>query len=505
MLNFYVAPEHLSSLKALVNAEFRLHEVVQLYDLSALQQSESDACHLITHQTIKLALDWHNQQPPFLLPYPLPLSPAHFLAVAYTLLGNFEMAYQHAEQSPALLHDIDALNRIQHGIQVNLPPEPTEFSNPLEEYRYWHNAAVIAHYAETTHFVHYSLIRRYYERAFDLAPNDEFRAFTGKHWATLLLDADELNAADQLLSACIGFAISETATIELRNLQSGVWMKQLHVPYDPVLLENIKTTLWQVLQYYENHEQPIQAALLLVDASQVANYTDSFAESLGYINRAIQLLEQEEMPELVANAQYRKATLLFTWAQQGHSQFFRPAMDAYHQALKVFTKDQTPDIFAEIQHHLGVIYSEIPDEVKKKSVWAAISVSSFKEAFGYFTRETNPYEYARLCNSYANALTKYPEAKLTDNYAKALDFYREALQIRTADEYPYERTLTLLNFLESAWLMSLTDETQQQALFEEMTLNAEEILTLVEDPKLCKEAEEHLQRLAVLKEKLSIA
>jgi len=210
-------------------------------------------------------------------------------------------------------------------------------------------------------------------------------------------------------------------------------------------------------------------------------------------------LEQENVPELVANAQYRKATLLYTWAQNGNPQFFRPAMDAYQQAVKVFTKDNTPEVFAEIQHHLGVIYSEIPDEIKVKSVWAAVSVSSFKEALSYFTRETHPYEYARICNSYANALTKYPEAKLTDNYAKALDFYRQALQIRTADEYPYERALTILNFLETAWQVSVPEMEAQQQLFEEMTEKAGEVFRLVDDRKLLNEAEHHIKLLKQLK------
>lgn len=104
----------------------------------------------------------------------------------------------------------------------------------------------------------------------------------------------------------------------------------------------IKQTLWEVLQYYERGQNYIQTALLLIDASQIANYSDSFSESLGYISRAVQLLEQENVPELVANAQYRKATLLYTWAQNGNPQFFRPAMDAYQQAVKVFTKENTP-------------------------------------------------------------------------------------------------------------------------------------------------------------------
>jgi tetratricopeptide (TPR) repeat protein len=499
MLFIFTNQPQVAAIQQIIDAEFRLNEVVSVKDMAEID-GDFEIKHLIIKENaIWLPIDWANEAPPYLLDYPLHFTKNNLLAVVYTKLNNYEQAYPQAEASATLLKDIDTLNCIQHGVAISMPETPEKFETDFDEYRFWHNAAAIAHYAELTHFVHYSVNRRYYERAFDLAPNDEFKAFTGKHWATLLLDAEELGTAEQLLTECIAFAISDNAKFELMNLQYGVWMKQLTAPYDPVLLEKIKQTLWEVLQYYERTQNQVQIALLLIDASQIANYSDSFSESLGYISRAVQLLEQENVPELVANAQYRKATLLYTWAQNGNPQFFRPAMDAYQQAVKVFTKENTPEVFAEIQHHLGVIYSEIPDEIKVKSVWAAISVSSFKEALNYFTRETHPYEYARICNSYANALTKYPEAKLTDNYAKALDFYRQALEIRTADEYPYERVLSILNFLEAAWQVSVPEPERQQQLFEEMNTYAHQVLHLVDDPKLQTEAHLHLQRLMELR------
>lgn len=500
MLSIFTPSQHFDALRQLIDAEPRLGEVVAVKDLAQIGTSADKHFLVVKDKAIWLPLDWPNAAPPLLFASPMEYTPAHLLAMVFTKLSNFERAYEVAALNPSLLEDIDTLNCIQHGVAIQVPEPPSHFENPFEEYRFWHNAAVIGHYAELSQFVHYSVVRRYYERAFDLAPNDEYRAFTGKHWATLLLDADELASADALLHDCVGFAISEEAKIELMSVQYGVWMKQLSAPYDLTLLEKVKKTLWEVLQHYERSQQSVQVALLLIDASQIANYADSFAESLGYISRAIQLLEQEQLPELVANAQYRKATLLYTWAQNGNPQFYRPAMDAYQQAVRVFTKENAPEVFAEIQHHLGVIYSEIPDDAKVKSVWAAVSVGSFKEALSYFRLETHPYEYARVCNSYANALTKYPEARLSDNYAKALEFYREALLVRTAYEYPYERALTILNFLEAAWQVSVPEPERQRQLLEEMNALAHELPQLIADPQLLTEAQLHLQKLQALRE-----
>nr|WP_293841934.1 hypothetical protein [uncultured Arsenicibacter sp.] len=499
MLTIFVPAAEQLSVQQLIDAEYRLNEVVFVRDLSQVGDEQAARHLIVKGEEIWLPIDWANEAPPYLLAYPLALTAENLLAVVYTRLNNYESAYEKAAENPALLRDIDLLNCIQHGVAVGFPQEPDAFDSPFEEYRFWHNSAVLGHYGELTRFVHYSVIRRYYERAFDLAPNDEWRAFTGKHWATLLLDADELAEAGALLADCIRFAISEDALYELKNVQYGVWMKQLTAPYAPDLLSRIKDTLWDVLQYYERNGRPVQVALLLIDAAQIANFSDSFSEALGYVNRAIQLLEEEGIPELTGNAQYRKGTLLYTWAQNGNPQFFRAAMEAYQQALKVFTKENAPEAFAEIQHHLGVIYSEIPDEVKKKSVWAAVSMSSFREALTYFTRETHPYEYARICTSFANALTKFPEAKLSDNYTRALSYYDEALDIRTATEYPYERVLTILNFLEAAWFVSVPEAVQQQTLFAKMTRLAQEVPNLVDDPKLIAEADKQLTMLAQLK------
>ena len=498
MLTLLVIPSIIEEVRQLISGQFRLNEVVSVVSTEALDQEIEGEVLFVKEEGIRPAIPWSNDTPPYLFPDPIKFASDTFLAMVYCRLNNYEQAYAYTQDNPALLTEIDTLNCIQHGVALALPEIPEAFESPYEEYRFWHNIAIIAHYAEITRFVHFSVIRRYYERAFDLAPNDELKAFTGKHWATLLLDAEELITADRLLTDCIAIALSEEARLELMSVQYGVWLKKISAPYDPVLLEKLKNHLWEVLQHYERKQNKTQIALLLIDASQVANFSDSFSESLGYINRAIQLLEEERLTELVASAQYRKGTLLFTWAQNGNPQFYRPAMDAYQQAIRVFTKEKAPETFAEIQHYLGVIYSEVPDEVKKKSVWAAVSVSAFKEALSYFTREAFPYEYARICNNYANALTKYPEAKLTDNYSKALDFYREVLEIRTAEEYPYERALTLLNFLEAAWQVSVPENKQQQRLFTEMKTRAEEANQLVDDPQLVQEVQKHLAALEQL-------
>ena len=278
--------------------------------------------------------------------------------------------------------------------------------------------------------------------------------------------------AENILLAAVDYALSDDAKTELKNALVAVWMKKLVVPYDKPLLAHVKNTLWDILQTFEKQGRALETAMTLVDASHIANISDSFAESLGYISRAIDIFRKEEATELLGNAQYRKATLLYTWAKSGNPQFLKGAMDAYQQALKVFNREDTPSVFADIQHHLGVIYSEIPDEIKKKGIWASVSSSSFNEALNFYTEEDYPYEHAMVCNSFGNAMTKYPTAIHSDNYEKALFYYQKALTIRTADKYPIERALTLLNFLEASWQVGSGTKDSDAHRFRDMIAKA---------------------------------
>lgn len=113
------------------------------------------------------------------------------------------------------------------------------------------------------------------------------------------------------LLAAVNYALSDDAKTELKSALVAVWMKKMVVPYDQALLSHIKNTLWDVLQVYEKQGRALETALTLVDASYIANISESFAESLGYISRAIDIFRKENAIELLANAQYRKGTLLY--------------------------------------------------------------------------------------------------------------------------------------------------------------------------------------------------
>lgn len=503
MLSIYTTPGLIDQIAGIIRTENRLEELIQVYNSLERSPVASDLSLIVDSHGMRLPIDWENLGPPYLLPATIPFNSDNLLGLIFTKLGNGEKAWSYLQQNQSLLFEIGISSRLRHGYQIDLaewhPLSPGPGSGAIfEQYRNLHNAAVVRHYGFITEDIPLETIRHYYEQALDQCPHNEYAAFTGRQYATLLTDTGELEAAAQLLEDKLQNQLSSDARMALKTALTQVWMKQLTVPYDPVLLANLKDTLWEVLQYNEKHERQAEIGLLLLDTAHIANISESFAEALGYVTRAARIFESEGLEELAGQAQLRKGTLLYTWAQQGNPQFYKPAIEAYQQALKVFRQELTPDVFADIHHHLAVLYSEMPSESKKKGIWAGIASSSFQEALNYYNRADFPYEYGMICNNYGNALTKFPQAVHSDNYEKALFYYQEALAVRTT-AFPYERAISLLNFLEASWKVSNDQDELNEERFAEMLAKAREVKTLPVDAGMWQEAEKHLELLAELR------
>lgn len=502
MLSIFATTKLHDLINTIIQQEERLDELVTVIDILTQRPSLDANTIIIKNGEIGFPLDWANSQPPFLLPEEIELNTANLLGIIFAKLNNYEKAYFYLKKTnDSLFKELDFINRLQHGFFID-PNELTSKYTPFEDYRLMHNQAILRHYASTSTNFDLEKTTYFYKEALKTAPSEEHHAFTTRQFALLYIDTRQANAVTQLLETIPSNKLSKAAKTAIKHTQCQAWLQQLTAPYDKTLLEKIKNTLWEVLQVYEKSGRSVEAGLLLLDAAHIANISDSFSESLGYVTKAIRIFESENLIELAGNAHFRKGTLLYTWAQNGNPQFFKPAIESYQEALKVFTKEVAPNVFADIHHNLAVIYSDIPTDSKKKSIWAGVSVSSFNEALDFYTKEQYPYEYGRICNNYGNAFTKFPQAVLTDHFEKALFYYQEALDVRPPNQ-PYERAMTLLNFLEASWKVGNDDKGFNTERYEDMVQKANEVKSLVEDADMLAEADKHLGLLAKLKEAVS--
>ena len=446
----------------------------------------------VKNRCISCPLDWQDAAPPYVLPT-LDFSPEYLLALAFFKLGNQQVAFQHLSDNAPLYQHLMLIAHLQHAYGLTTLTTQIAQSAP-------HNWAIVHHYGNLVPQVDFNTVKKYYDQALANTHEPEIQAFTAKHYANLLLDAQMENEAAALLKRVLALSsISQTARYSLQTLLSQILLAQLSIPYDEALLNQLVAMQQECIQFFEKIGWKVNAALLLIDASEAANMQQNYPQSLKFINQAIQYFKAEEIPQFLGEAIYRKATLLYTWSKNGSPQYYKSAINAFQDALKFFKKETLPHKFAEIHHNLGVLYAEIPVADQEQAIWAAFSASSFQQALEFYNKVSYPYQYAMVCNNYAIALMNFPPAKLHDNYQKAADLFEEALQIRQANNYPFERALTLMNQLELYWLTHNENEQAAQQKYQQMIGKVQEIRQLVDDATLLEQANAHLTQLEKLK------
>ncbi|NJL11777.1 MAG: hypothetical protein HC913_01300 [Microscillaceae bacterium] len=492
-------------LQQFLQLEPRLDELLTWQDLAQKEPPFSAWVICLKEESLYFPLDWQNHLPPYLLPNGLAVCQDLVLGTIFGKLGNLEKATAYLGASHPLLKDFQALQALQHEWLLQeewLSGDAERAEEAFEAYRIAHNQAIAAHYGSWASPPELLALHARYQEALALAPTPDYQAFTLWQYAGLLTDIGDAPEAQAQLEKMLRQRLSLPAEHSLKSLLATLLMQEIRVPYDWSLITQAKHLVWETMQYFESTGQTGEWALRLIDASEIANLHESYSESLSYINKAIQMLREEELPELLGQAQERKGTLLYTWAQSGQPQFYRGALQAWQEALKIFKKETEPARYAQIQHYLGVIFAEMPDEAQKKQLWATQSIRAFQEALLFFNEADYPYEYAQICNNFANALSKFPAALRADHYAQAIALYEKALAVRT-NAWPYERAITLLNYLEAHWFQTQDEARlglpQMQALWQTMQGMAEEVLRLVDDAVLKKEAEAHLRNLEELK------
>lgn len=446
----------------------------------------------VNEDSVGLSLDWYDQEPPYLFPK-VALTQDNLLALIFYRLGNHQKAFEFVEESNPLYNHLLIASYLNFGYEIS--NELLQFCEQDSA----HNAAIVNYYGVLENAPNLIQLKQLFETALGNSKNDEERVFTGKHYINLLLDSNEFIEAEKTAKNLREVAISDDARQAMDVHLAAALMGQLQVPYALESLDDILELQLKCIGFYESKKQEVQAGLLLVDAAEIANYKEDYITSKELINKSITYFKEADIPEFLGEAGFKKAVLLYTWSKNGHPQYYKAAINAFQDVLKVYKRDSHPQKFADVHHNLALIYSEIPVSPEEKPMWTAFCASSFKEVLAFYTKEEYPYEYAMASHNYATALMHFPPAKIHDNLEKAAGLFKDALEIRTAERYPFERALTLLNQLELEWLTNNENQEAELRKYEDMKSKAEEVKRLIADPQLLQRANRHLEELEKLK------
>ncbi|GEM_PF-4369001 len=280
---------------------------------------------------------------------------------------------------------------------------------------------------------------------------------------------------------------------------SDQWPRWVDAPSSEAR-ETFKQLLWDTLTFYQQLDahHPFVPDLYQMTA-QFAMADSSWSEALNYIGKAIDGFETLGDEGAQLQALRTKGYILWAWAQNGQPQFFDQALKVLQQVARQVYKDDNPEMYADLQHTIGIILAQKPVDAKKRGIMAGMAETAFQEAMQTARQYGMDQLYARICNNYGNALQSFPDSRWTDKYDKALFYYQEALDRRPADQFAEERARILANYLEASWHAG-NAEAFSQSRYEDMKQRAEEILQLTQNPELCQQAQQTLQLLEKLKQ-----
>nr|WP_287937507.1 hypothetical protein [Algoriphagus sp.] len=496
MIKVFCEKSFWDTIKDIVFFDFKIQEWVAFADIQTMKPSATAEHLIIEKNLISFPVDWQNTMPPYLLPEKIVFKEDIFMALVMLRLGEVEKSLHLVRKEPAIKSEIEIVSNLILGEFLDPGMLSVETYQEFDDYRLMHNHAIIRHYGQVSNP---SQIEYFYKDAVMSAPSEEYAAFSALHYFNFLFDEGRFAEAEGQLRKIHIAEVSLEGKMKIQANLAHLHTQLLSPPYDEKRLQELKDKLWQCVTYYDIHGFRIEEAQCLLDAGFIASISESFAEALGYYTKATKIFGEEGMEEFRFQALLQKARLLTTWAQNANPQFYKPAMDAYQQASRFFTREYFPMAYAEIQENLGIIYSEIPDEAKKKSVWAAVSASSFLEALSIYTKEEFPHDYARVCTHYGNALMKYPQAVRSDNFVKALSYFQEALSVRDAHNYPVERSITLINYLEACWNADNSQDENNPGRLFEMQQRIDELMEMNAGDVFIQEARVHQEKLNQLR------
>ncbi|WP_157663375.1 hypothetical protein [Gilvibacter sp. SZ-19] len=489
MITILTATNFKESIREVIMVVDRLDELVAV--VSHPEEIDPTSKLLtVENDIIRASLDWYDTEPPYIFPE-ITFNANNLLAIIFYKLGNQQKVFEFVSEGNSIYNDLLVATHLQFGYDIS----DAMFSK-IDTLA---NQSIVQHYGQYSNRCTVETLKKMYAKAIDTEIHDELKVFIAKHYSNLLLDVNAYQEAEELVRSLQDKAISPESKNAMQIQLASALMAQLQLPYENDTLDEISELFQEGIHFYETRNQNVNAGLLYVDASEIANYQKDYIASKDYINKAILIFKEADIPEFLGEAGLRKATLLYTWSKNGSPQYYKPAINAFQDTLKVFKRETHPQKFAHVHHNLALIYSEIPVSSEEKPIWTAFCASSFKEVLKFYTKEDYPYEFAMASHNYATALMSFPVAKLHNNLDKAFGMFEDALSVRTAASYPFERALTLVNQLELYWVMHNENSEEEAKKYNAMLNKANEISQLVTDSALIEKANEHIEALKNLK------
>ncbi|WP_071188907.1 hypothetical protein [Trichormus sp. NMC-1] len=186
----------------------------------------------------------------------------------------------------------------------------------------------------------------------------------------------------------------------------------------------------------------------------------------GY-EEALPILQQLATPEEVAEAQMNLGLVLQSLVPDNLARI-TDSIQAYHQALRVFSWEDYPQEYAILSNNIAIAYLSMPMASEREYLRQGLAVQSFEVALKHINLIDHPREYAMLQNNLGNALQYLISSHPVENNLRAISAYNEALKVRNPQDTPLEYANTISNKANA--LFNLPDNPEKPELGNQQNL-----------------------------------
>jgi tetratricopeptide (TPR) repeat protein len=187
---------------------------------------------------------------------------------------------------------------------------------------------------------------------------------------------------------------------------------------------------------------PLFAAQLLGDLAEMHVLNDDPDAAIRSLRDALALIGLHSLPDVRAHLALRLG-MLYQERAEGQRAMLLEASKCYQDALRFYTRETAPELYALAQNNLALVYLAMPLTEASDQLRKGIAVQALREALTIYTRETHPDLWRRTQLNLANALQYLPSANLHDHLIEAVGLYDELLESRDPQRDPagYARIL----------------------------------------------------------------
>jgi CHAT domain-containing protein len=161
------------------------------------------------------------------------------------------------------------------------------------------------------------------------------------------------------------------------------------------------------------------------------------------LRQVLALVSRNERPDLWAELQVALGSELIESPLGNRAENLEEAIAAFRASLDVYTRATFPEQWARTQNNLGFAYLERMRGGRTDNLEAALR--AYQDALQVYTRDTFPQQWAWVQNNLGAVYCERRRGGRTDNLEAALRAYQDALQVYTRDAFPQQWAVTQFN------------------------------------------------------------